>query len=169
MKHEQAWYVAQVLSGTEQDVVEKIKAAGHEALAPVEVIPERRHGVWRDIRRLVFPGYVFLRVPMSPRMYYYIKQLRGVIRLLGVSSPEPVPDDEMQVVHTFANGGRDFGLSKAVKDGQTVRITEGPLLGLIGKVVSVDARQRRAAVEIDLMGQTHRVYAGIEVIKSTDK
>ena len=72
MKAEPKWYVAQVLTGSEAETARRLTEAGMEAIAPVQVLHERRHGVWRLMRRTVFPGYVFVRVALIPRTYYHI-------------------------------------------------------------------------------------------------
>ena len=112
MKAELHWYVAQVMTGSEQETARKLTDAGMEALAPVQILHERRHGKWWPIRRVVFPSYVFVRTGMTPRFYYFISGLPRVIRLLGADGPEPVPDEQMEVVRLFAPGGRDFGMSQ---------------------------------------------------------
>lgn len=166
MKHEPAWYVAHVMTGTEQEIANKLNSAGMRALAPVEVLHERRHAKWWPVRKTVFPGYVFIRVGMSPRNYYYIKQLPHVIRLLGVDGPEAVPEEQMEIVECFANGGLDFGVSEGEKiDGKTV-IKTGPLAKLEGQIVKVNARARRATVEVPILGDVHRVDVGIIVTKA---
>ncbi|MEG2175283.1 MAG: antiterminator LoaP [Oscillibacter sp.] len=163
MKNDPAWYVIQVLTGTEEVIAEQLNSAGMEALAPAQVLHERRHGKWWPVRRIVFPGYVFVRVDMVPRAYYYIKQLPHVIRLLGTDSPEAVPDEQMEIVQAFANDGRDFGMSEGDKiDGKTV-ITSGPLAQLEGKIVKVNVRARRATVEVPILNSTYQVDAGIIV------
>lgn len=114
----------------------------------------------------MFPSYVFIRVGMSPRNYYYIKQLPRVIRLLGTNGPEAVPDEQMETVLLFSPDGRDFGMSVGEKiDGKTV-ITSGPLAKLEARIVKVNARGRRATVEVPVLGETHRVDVGI-IVKQT--
>lgn len=83
MKAEPKWYVAQVLTGSEAETARRLTEAGMEAIAPVQVLHERRHGVWRLMRRTVFPGYVFVRVALIPRTYYHIQRQPQVVRLLG--------------------------------------------------------------------------------------
>ena len=62
-----------------------------------------------------------------------------MIRLLGADGPEPVPDEQMEVVRLFAPGGRDFGMSQGERiDGKTV-ITSGPLLELDGTEAQAEA------------------------------
>ena len=146
MKGEAKWYVAQVLTGSEEETARQLTAAGMEAIAPAEVLYERRHGKWRLIRRMVFPGYVFIRAELKPRTYYNIQRQPRVIRLLGGGTPEPVPEEQMEA--------------------GTV-VTSGPLTALEDRIVSINARARRASVEIDVLGRTHRVEAGILVSRAS--
>lgn len=165
MKAEPKWYVAQVLTGGEEETARQLTAAGLEAVAPAQVLHERRHGKWRPVRRVVFPGYVFVRVALGPRNYSNIQRQPRVIRLLGGSAPEPVPEEQMEAVLLFAPGGRDFGISRGERvDGRTV-ITSGPLAALEDKIVKVNARARRATVEIGVLGETRQVEAGLIVGK----
>ena len=152
MKAELRWYVAQVMTGSEQETARKLTDAGMEALAPVQILHERRHGKWWPTRRVVFPSYVFVRTGMTPRFYYF--------------GPEPVPDEQMEVVRLFAPDGRDFGMSQGERiDGKTV-ITSGPLLELEGKIVKVNARGRRATVSVPILGEAHQVDVGVIVAQA---
>ena len=154
------------MTGSEQETARKLTDAGMEALAPVQILHERRHGKWWPIRRVVFPSYVFVRTGMTPRFYYFISGLPRVIRLLGADGPEPVPDEQMEVVRLFAPGGRDFGMSQGERiDGKTV-ITSGPLLELEGKIVKVNARGRRATVSVPILGEAHQVDVGVIVAQA---
>ena len=106
------------------------------------------------------------RTGMTPRFYYFISGLPRVIRLLGADGPEPVPDEQMEVVRLFAPGGRDFGMSQGERiDGKTV-ITSGPLLELEGKIVKVNARGRRATVSVPILGEAHQVDVGVIVAQA---
>ena len=163
MKGRSEWYVIQVLTGTEQSTATVLSAAGMRAIAPAEVLHERRHGRWWPIRRTVFPGYVFVHAEMRDRVYYYIKRLPHVIRLLGANGPEPVPDEQMETVLLFSPQGRDFDVSQAERsDGKTI-ITSGPLYQMQEQIVKISARARRATLAVPLLGDTYQVDVGVVV------
>jgi transcriptional antiterminator NusG len=164
-----AWYVAQVMTGKEQEVAEKLNAAGMQAIAPTEIIEERRNGNWWPRRRSVFPGYIFINTAMTDRVYYFIKKQMGVIRLLGSSAPESVPPEQMEAVLYFDNNGRDFGISEGKRKGGKTVITKGPLKQLSDKITKVNARARRATVEIPLLNSTLQVECSIKVSSSKEK
>lgn len=165
MKPKPAWYVLQVLTGQECHIARKLADAGYPALAPAEVIHERRHGKWWPIRKTVFPSYVFVQIALRPKDYYYIRRLPHVLRFLGEGNPEAVPDDQMEIVLYLANNGKDFGLSEAEKiDGKTI-IKAGPLLPLRDHVVKINHRNRRATLEVTLLDTTHRIDAGVILVQ----
>ena len=56
MKAELRWYVAQVMTGSEQETARKLTDAGMEAIAPVQILHERRHGKWWPIRTWCSPA-----------------------------------------------------------------------------------------------------------------
>ena len=166
MKAEPHWYVAQVMTSSELETARRLTDAGMETIVPVQVLHERRHGKWWPVRRVVFPSYVFVRAGMTPRTYYFISSLPRVIRLLGADGPEAVPDEQMEVVQLFAPDGRDFGMSQGERiNGKTV-ITSGPLLGLEGKIVKVNARGRRATVAVPILGDTYQIDVGVIVAQA---
>lgn len=57
-----AWYVLQVMTGTEQEVCGKLHRTGVQARAPEQKMQIRRNGQWREETRLLIPGYVFVSV-----------------------------------------------------------------------------------------------------------
>jgi len=166
MKHKPAWYVAQVLTGTEQDTADALIRAGIRALAPAEVIHERRHGKWRPVRKIVFPGYVFFHTALADRVYHHIKRLPHVIRILGANSPESVPDEQMELVGLLSNDGQDFGMSEAEKIDGKIVVTSGPLLKLESRIEKFNARARRATIAVPVLGNTHQVDVGV-IVKQT--
>lgn len=168
MKREAAWYVVFVMTGTEEEVAGKLDGAGMQAAAPVQVLYERRHGKWWPVRRVVFPGYVFIHAALTNHLYYFITHQAHVHRLLGGGEPQAVPEEQMQVVLFFANEGRDFGVSQGEKSGGRTVVTSGPLVKLQEHILKVNARSRRATVEVPLLDRTIQVDAAI-IVSQPDK
>ena len=53
-------YVIYVQSGREHDVVATLRDKNINAYAPAHDLLERKGGVWRMVRRMIFPTYVLL-------------------------------------------------------------------------------------------------------------
>lgn len=160
------WYVIHVLTGKELDVKSSVQKEGFKALVPRRILREKRKGKWREVERLLIPGYVFVSVEMSDKNYYSISGFPGVIDILrGASnSPDPVSFKEMQVIFRLTRDGDMVGISDVFLDGDSVKVLSGPLEGYEGLIVKVDKRRFRAKVKFNLIGLEKFVELGVNVI-----
>lgn len=135
------WYILRVITGKENEVAARIEARGFaKTLVPIRSLFERLRGKWQYVLRIMFPGYVFVYLDLSPQLYYDILDVPHAIRFLG--SPDAVPNDQMQVVQMLNAGA--------------------PLDMIRKHIVRVDKRRRRATLEIGLLDETRHVDIGIE-------
>lgn len=166
------WYVLHVLTGKEKDVGDRLEQLGVRHLIPRCEVTELRKQRYEFVERILFPGYVFIETELSPRLYYSIRDIPSVIRFLGMTAgiPSTVTPREMEPWIILGNGGKTFGISAGMKDKKSgrTRIRSGPLLALEDRIVSVDARQRRAKLELQVMGQVHTVNVGLDFKSSSE-
>jgi transcription antitermination factor NusG len=115
----------------------------------------------------MFPGYLFLRHAIDKTSYINVRKARGLVRILGERWDRlgVVPDAEIEAIHTVLDACLPVMPHPYLREGQRVRITQGPLRGVEGILVqskpakgllilSVDLLQRSVAVEIDCSGVT---------------
>jgi len=156
------WFVVWTASHCERLVHEQLTAARFEAFLPTMRAWSRQRGVRRTIAVPMFAGYVFVRSGMDKRSYIEIVKLRGVVRLLGEAWDRlaPIPDDEIATIRRVVDTDMPVFPYPYLRDGQQVRITDGPLKGVEGVlvqskprkgllVVSVSLLQRSIAVEVE--------------------
>lgn len=98
--------------------------------------------------------------------YYRIIEIPMLANLLkDESGPLKIEEKELEVLNILLkNGEENIGISTAYKEGQKVRIIDGPLVGLEGHIQSVDTRKGRAKVSIDFLGDTRTVQLGIDFV-----
>ncbi len=178
MKPMREWYVLHVMTGKETDTKAVIKrdipditATVPEeeivTMAPQRRLMERKNGKWKIVIKNVFPGYVFIRAEMSAELYYKLTGIPSVIRILGANGPHPVPPDEMQTILWLTNDGDVLDISEVtMTEGSKIKVIAGPLVGLEGNIVKIDARRHRAKVQLVLMGEQRIVELGINLLKS---
>lgn len=162
------WYVLHVRTGEETDALTVLRKSLPQArgIVPQKTMREKKDGDWKTVIRTIFPGYVFVYLELDTPSYYKIKQIPGLIRVLGnEDGPSPVPEDEMQVVLRLARDGDPLGISEVYFEGSKVKVKSGALQGLEGQIIKVDARRYRAKVNISLMGEPRIVELGINVIE----
>lgn len=104
-----AWFVAWVATGREDELLAKIKALPKvtQALCPKARLWIRRSGEWKQEEQLLFPGYIFLRCRMDSEIYYALRDLPGVMGWLGKDTlwPSTVGQEEIERVLLLCGGG----------------------------------------------------------------
>lgn len=160
------WYVIHCLTGREEDVRSRVKGGDiGKVVVPIRLMRERRKGVWCNVERVVFPGYVFVQADMTPAAYYAMRNVPGVIRVLGTRRPMPLLEEEVTLILKLTMDGDPLGLSEVFVEGGRVTVISGPLKGLEGHIVKLDARRFRARVNINMMGEPRIVELAVDVIK----
>lgn len=156
------WYALWTNSHCEQLVQDQLTARGFRSFLPTIRDWSRRAGVRRQIQRPMFPGYLFVNEAMGKREYVEIMKTRGLVRILGErwDSLAVIQDVEVEAIRQLA--GSDLALMPYpyLREGQRVRITDGPLADVEGilvrirpnrglLVLSVGLLQRSVAVEVE--------------------
>ena len=155
-----SWYAAYTSANHEKRVAEQFGRKEIEHFLPLYEAVHR----WKDRRvRLqlpLFPGYVFVRLPLSEKLK--VLQVPGVSRLVGFGDrPVALPEEEIE--------GLRIGMRRDVKmephpylsQGRRVRIIKGPLTGMEGillrkranlrLVLSIELIMRSIVVDVDSM------------------
>ena len=110
----------------------------------------------------MFPSYLFLHHTLDKTSYLEVIKARGLVRILGErwDRLSVIPDAEILSIQTVLQARVPILPHPYLKEGQRVRIIEGPLTGAEGLLVeskptkgllvlSVDLLQRSVAVEVD--------------------
>src|SRR6266542_3519675 len=152
------WFAIVVKTQHEHVVHDGLCQKGLESFLPLYCATRR----WSDrVKRLqapLFPGYVFCRFDHRDRV--------SVLRTPGVRSivsfggtVTPIGNQEIERIQALVASGSPLEPWPFLKQGQRVRIDDGPLSGLEGilaeagkgrrVVVSLDLLQRSVAVQLD--------------------
>lgn len=149
------WYVLQVSTGEEYEVVKQLKARGVKAIAPIENRVIRRGKAWTTQMYMLFPGYVFVEIQYNYGLYYTISGIRQVLRILpNGQNPIPLTIEEAKCLTKTAELLCEPSVIKFDLNGD-YEVVKGALKGL--KIVRMRRRYRRAEAEIYLMGKKHNI------------
>jgi transcriptional antiterminator NusG len=163
----QTWYVAFVLTGREDIVRRLLERYFPEVtvLIPRRSLRERRRGKWKMVEKTVFPGYVFFRCDLSNKLYFFIRRVNRVIRILEQERlPQQVYEHEMQVILKLTKGQDLIPLSRVHDVDGKVVVASGPLAGCEGMIVGADRRKGRVKIRIMVGGEPKIVDVGAEWI-----
>ncbi len=174
------WYALQCMSGKEDSLcrlLEQVMGKG-SVFFPKRELSIRRGGEnFHEIKAL-FPGYLFFcsagkmvyseALELTRKLNQYGSQ-NILYKILGLSAGSdkhgsdtvtPVSAGEMAQIRELAGENDIVSFSSYVKEGQKVRIINGPLKGMDALIVKVNARKRRIRVALDLFGREHTVDLG---------
>ena len=140
---------------------------GCRAILPIQIQHRSTDRGPRDVPRLLLPGYVFLYfeedqpVPEPP----VFRMLVGVIRPISDSSHQYrlTGRDEQFALNLLSIGGV-LGKTPVCREGDRVRIADGPYAGLITRIRRVDRRHRRMQVEIPFANQLVTTWLEYDLI-----
>ena len=149
------WYAVYVKSRYEKKTSKLLEDRHIEVYLPLL----NRLKQWSDRKKMVeeplFKSYIFVRTDL--KNYYDILNTPGIVRFVGFEGkPVPVPDNQIVAVRQFV-GEYDDSCSidelQALREGQLVEIVYGEMRGLVGRLVSLQGKQR-LVVDIESVGQS---------------
>lgn len=173
------WYSVSVLSNFEKKVAEAIRTATVEAgledeidevLVPTEEVIEVRRGKKVTSERRFMPGYVLVRMEMSPRTQHLVSSINRVTGFLGqAGKPSPMRDDEVNLILNRVEEGQEAPRNLIrFEIGENVKVSDGPFDGFSGMVEEIDEENGRLKVMVSIFGRPTPVELEYtQVTKST--
>lgn len=122
----------------------------------------KEYHCWTDRKQLVevplIRGYIFVRI--AAKNAVYVLEVPGAVRFVKFQNEvAPIPDFQIEALKRVIESGVDFRARKYLKTGQMVKVEDGPLKGIIGKiqrienenrfVITLDAPQAAYEVQVD--------------------
>lgn len=159
------WYVVQTYTGYEEAVkkslLQRIETYNmqdqiFEVMVPKETVidysktkPEES----KEIKKRIFPGYVFVKMKVSDASWYVVRNTPHVTGFLGAGTvPVPVDPVEYQRIKSKM-GVVDTKVKVNFKVGDMVIIKEGPFAKFTGEVKSIDNEKRKIRVLVNVFGR----------------
>lgn len=161
------------LTGNERSVARKIEQKDlGRVLIPQKVKPFRVNGQWIDKTELLMPGYLFV---FSDEAYSFgtLKKVDGVVRVLTYGEKDEegyLTGGDLDFAAWLDHENGLIGKLDAIQQGDFVRITDGALQEMQGKVIAMNRHRHMVQVEVTLFNATRTVWLGYEVVeKQTDR
>lgn len=158
---EKFWHALYVRSRCEKKVLSQLEQMDIQAYLPLVTVVKQ----WSDRRKKVeeplFKSYVF--VHSSDKQYIPILNVYGVVKFVTFEKKAVVvPENQILAIKKFVRDyerGEEYKMmnDEELKVGQTVRIINGPMKGLTGRLETI-RNQRHLIVYIDVVGQCIPVH-----------
>ena len=171
------WYILQAYAGyegrVEQTIKEKLKIEGLEHLVdeifiPSEDIVRTKDGQKRKVNQKYFPGYVLVRMELTPELWHLLMEINRVSGFIGGTQKKPLPldDTELEKIRSQISEGSQ---QKATEDefivGQKVTITEGSFGNFSGIIDEINQERRKLKVLVSIFGRPTPVEVEFDKVK----
>ena len=159
IKDSARWYVVHTYTGYENRVNDKIQMMIDneqnpdilEVTVPTEEYVEVKNDLKKVKTRKLFPGYVMVKMNITNKSWYIIRNTQGVTGFVGPDG-KPVALTPAEV--------RKFGVKDEapianinVNVGDNVNIINGPFEGFVAKVEEVDSEKATIKAFVDMFGR----------------
>ena len=105
------------------------------------------------MRERLFPGYVLVKMLLSDETWAVVRNTPGVTGFVGAGSkPTPLPEHEVDAIMKFSKlEAPKFELK--FKEGETIKIIDGPFTDFLGKVDEIDEEKGKVKVLVSVFGR----------------
>ena len=156
---EPRWYVVHTYSGYENKVktdLEKViknrelEEYFFDIIVPMEEQIEIKDGKRKTNLKKVFPGYVLVKMIVTEKTWYIVRNTRGVTGFVGSGTdPIPLTDEEIRnmVFEELTQVNVDYNVNDSVK------VLVGPLKDFIGTVTEINKEKHKVKVSVSMFGR----------------
>ena len=153
------WYVVHTYTGYENRVCDKIQMMIDneqnpdivEVTVPTEEYVDVKNDVKKVKTRKLFPGYVMVKMNITNKSWYIIRNTQGVTGFVGPDS-KPVALTPAEV-RKFGVKEKQTVLNINVKVGDDVNIIAGPFKDFVAKVDEIDKSKGVLKAYVDMFGR----------------
>ena len=168
------WYILKVQVNRENSVCDAlkrgVKKAGMEdlfgeVLVPTEDVREfNKAGKQRIVKRKLYPGYIVVNMAINDDSWFLVRDTSGIGDFAGASGrPAPLSEEEIKRIIAATRPEEveddDEQIKTAIpfKIGDRVRVKEGYFQNYEGDVSSIDERNGRIEVMVNIFGRPNPV------------
>jgi transcription antitermination factor NusG len=119
----------------EMAVAKLLSVFDYQYFVPTYQSRRRWSDRYKTVEAPLFPGYIFCRIEKG--IVGGILRTPGVIRVVGFNRTiSQISDAEVSALQQMTASGREINPVEYFNLGSKVRVTKGPLLGLVGILIS---------------------------------
>lgn len=138
------WYALYVHSRAEKRVYAYLTDRGYEAYLPLVVKMKKWSDRMKQVEEPLFKSYLFVRVDI--RKYFDVLNIPGVTKFVSFERKAVVvPQNQINAIKKYCNDytdGEEEVKETEFHEGQLVRITNGAMAGLIGRLAPIESKKR---------------------------
>ncbi len=158
------WYIVHAHSGMEEraknallDRAERLGKLHYfgEILIPTESVVELKKGQRKASQRKFLPGYMMVQMELTEEAWHVVKDTPRISGFIGdARNPPPVPESEVfRITNQMEEGAAKPVAKYSFKDGDSVRVIDGPFSNFNGTVEEVKPEKSKLRVLVSIFGR----------------
>jgi len=159
------WYSLKVISGKEKNIETSIlREVGEnnisdevgEVFVPYEKVVEVRNNKKRIREKMFFPGYILIKMNMTPNAKYVVENTPGVLSFVGPRGKSPVPLRDREIRRILGEVERKEGMEIVevpFSEGDSIKVVSGPFIDFAGTVEAVNEDKQKIKVTVSIFGR----------------
>jgi len=172
------WYIVHTQSGFEAkaktSLLDHIQRSGKkdyfaEILIPVESVVELVKGQKKSTERKFFPGYILVKMILTDETWHIVKSTARISGFVGnARTPPALPEDEVnRITNQITEGAAKAKPKYVFKDGDNVRVIDGPFANFNGTVEEVRPEKSKLRVLVSIFGRATPVELDFIQVEKT--
>jgi len=136
-----------------------------EILFPSRIMNQRKRGTWSRVKQPLLPGYVFIYLSEEiPFPTYLLREAGDAYKILkNLDNSLPLKgSDEEYAMWVYRHHGLIRPSRVKFEQGRLVKVIDGPLLDLSGKITKVDRHHKRVYVSFMFGGKKQIINMSID-------
>ncbi len=156
------WYAVHTYVGYEdavkRNLSQRIESLGMEDKIFSVIVPTEKKIKIKGGRRVIeeekiYPGYVLVEMIVTDDSWYVVRNTPRVTGFVGAgTTPVPLAKEEVDVLFERM-GVKEPKYKMDIKEGEIVRITDGPFKDFEGKVSEVDEERGKVKALVSMFGR----------------
>ncbi len=159
------WYVVHTYSGFEnkaktslEERVRSLRKADFfsDIIVPEENVIELVKGQKKTTKRRFFPGYILVKMILNNETWHIVKDTPRITGFVGDKvKPRPVPESEVKkMTNRIAEGESKPRHRVSFKEGENIRVVDGPFSNFNGTVEEVNMDKGKVKVLVSIFGRS---------------
>ena len=172
------WYIVHTQSGFEAkakaSLLDHITRSGKkdffaEVLIPTESVVELVKGQKKSTERKFFPGYILVKMLLNDETWHIVKSTPRISGFVGnAHTPPALPEEEVnRITNQITEGAAKAKPKYVFKDGDSVRVIDGPFANFNGTVEEVRPEKSKLRVLVSIFGRATPVELDFIQVEKT--
>ena len=155
------WYIVQCYALYEQKVRDRIlqmqedefKDIIFRVLLPEEETVEIKNNERKEKIKKMFPGYLFVQMIPDEGVWYMLRRIPGVTKLVGTKNePTPVAQEEIdRILRQLGEKMKKIEVDFEINE--TIKVISGPFRGYTGAISEINAERGKLKSLISIFGR----------------